>query len=374
MATFLKSAGYGNRISPLGVLCRRASPGLVRRHVATSAPKITSSVYISEATDPYFNLTIEDWLFKNAPEDRPLLLIYRNTPCVVIGRNQNPWKEVNFRALRQTSVPFIRRRSGGGAVYHDLGNTNYSIHIPRTAFDRKNTSQVVLRAVQALGIPAAYLNERNDVCVEGRKITYKIVAKRAYHHGTMLIAMELGSIGKFLRPENKDSMITKGVASVRSPVGNLQRFNASASHEAFCRSMVSAFLNEYRMEDEPQFIHQSSEYTNLEAIARSMSELKSWDWTYGQTPEFSYAVSRVFPGGVITATVRSKRGVIEDCKISLEGQITEYNEALSDLGHSLEGERFGFTSPRFLSASHPEYQDQLVDVHRWLVDDVLSER
>jgi lipoate-protein ligase A len=112
-----------------------------------------------------------------------LLLIYRNEPCVVIGRNQNPWKEVNMNALRAKDMPLVRRRSGGGTVYHvstgqvfavssaeyipvqDLGNTNFSIHLSRRTFDRRVTSQTVLRAVLSLGIDQARLNDRNDICV-----------------------------------------------------------------------------------------------------------------------------------------------------------------------------------------------------------------
>lgn len=99
-----------------------------------------------------------------------MLLLYRDDPCVVIGRNQNPWKEVNFPALQRADIPFIRRRSGGGTVYHDSGNTNFSIHLPRSQFDRNSTGQVVLRAVRALGIDAR-LNDRNDLCVGPYKIS-----------------------------------------------------------------------------------------------------------------------------------------------------------------------------------------------------------
>ncbi|KAK7696250.1 hypothetical protein QCA50_000903 [Cerrena zonata] len=89
------------------------------------------SIYVSNSTNAYFNLSLEDWLFRHKNPKDPLLLIYRDDPCVVIGRNQNPWKEVNMVASRQTGIPWIRRRSGGGTVYHDKGNTNFSIHLPR---------------------------------------------------------------------------------------------------------------------------------------------------------------------------------------------------------------------------------------------------
>ena len=131
-------------------------------------------------------------LFKEKPVQEPLLLIYRDKPCVIIGRNQNPWKEVNLPALRRVNIPFIRRRSGGGTVYHvrsfclgssvgpmglitigrkDLGNTNFSIHLPRSSFNRHATAQIVLRAVRSLDIDAQ-VNDRNDVCVGPYKMSF----------------------------------------------------------------------------------------------------------------------------------------------------------------------------------------------------------
>jgi len=179
------------------------------------------AIYLSTSTDPLFNLTLEDWyvslkllvllgflevhlrfartlfgifatsrLFRNASASSPLLLIYRDSPCVVIGRNQNPWTEVNFPALRTVGTTFVRRRSGGGTVYHvcaspdlpcylssfglftpqDLGNTNFSIHLPQSSFDRRATGNVILGAVRSLGIDAQ-LNDRNDICIGPYKIS-----------------------------------------------------------------------------------------------------------------------------------------------------------------------------------------------------------
>ena len=186
-----------------------------RRCFSSGPPTAQHSIYISNSTNPYFNLTFEDWsvspsppttttnlnmtnpiwiqlgrLFRHKPPTDPLLLIYRDDPCVVIGRNQNPWKEVNMAALRRSGIPFVRRRSGGGTVYHvsiydvqgwysfsldwwfnqDLGNTNFSIHLPRPSFDRHVTARIVLRAVRSMSIDA-HINERNDICVGKDKIS-----------------------------------------------------------------------------------------------------------------------------------------------------------------------------------------------------------
>ncbi|KAI0303928.1 hypothetical protein BC826DRAFT_980470 [Russula brevipes] len=206
------------------------------------------SIYVSQSSDPYFNLSFEDWLFKEKPIQEPLLLLYRDEPCVIIGRNQNPWKEVNFPALRRAGIPFIRRRSGGGTVYHDMGNTNFSIHLPRSSFNRHVTAQLVLRAVRSLGVDAS-INDRNDVCVGPYKVSgsaYKIAKDRAYHHGTMLISSQLNTLGDVLHV-SKESMITRGVASVRSPVKNLQEFNPTVTHAQFVGAMVQAFREEYHI-------------------------------------------------------------------------------------------------------------------------------
>ncbi|PFH50145.1 hypothetical protein AMATHDRAFT_121908, partial [Amanita thiersii Skay4041] len=308
-------------------------------------------IYVSRSIDPYFNLSFEDWLFRHAPSERPLLLLYRDSPCVVIGRHQNPWKEINLPALHTRThapaaaattttsnshgpthptptpptdnhaVPWIRRRSGGGTVYHDLGNTNFSIHLPRTSFNRHATAQIILRAVCSLGIDA-HVNERNDICVGAFKISllslcntllrtyfsfisaYKIVNKRAYHHGTMLISTNLDALGDLLRPQNKDNMVTKGVASVRSPVCNLQRFDSTITHDKFVNAVIDEFRREYSVDEEPKCVvvnEDDETVRDIEYIRKGMDELHSWEWALGQTPEFTYTASHSFTWGDVVS-------------------------------------------------------------------------
>ncbi|PPQ69891.1 hypothetical protein CVT26_014154 [Gymnopilus dilepis] len=269
-------------------------------------------IYVSLSSDPYFNLTFEDWLFRHSNPSKPQLLIYRDAPCVVIGRNQNPWTEVNFSVLRARGVPFLRRRSGGGTVYHDMGNTNFSIHLPRSSFDRHSTGELVLRAVRSLGIDAR-LNERNDVCVGTDKMrsAYKIVSQRAYHHGTMLISTELETLGDVLRPE-QGNIVTKGVGSVRSPVCNLQRFDPSLTHEVFTAAVITKFQEEYGVSQKPFIVHESESIKSNDYIGSGMAELATWDWLFGQTPEFTRILDQTFSWGIVHLQIRSKHGIIQD--------------------------------------------------------------
>ncbi|KAJ7739847.1 Lipoyltransferase and lipoate-protein ligase [Mycena metata] len=304
-----------------------------------STPQIQNSVFVSQSSDPLFNLSFEDWLFRHSPPDKSLLFLYRNSPCVVIGRNQNPWKEVNMRALRERDVPLVRRRSGGGTVYHDMGNTNFSIHLARRAFDRRTTAALVLRAVQSLGIPRARLNDRNDLCVGEDKMrhvsgsAYKIVNTRAYHHGTMLIATQLDALGDLLRAET-ETMVTAGVASVRSHVCNLQQSTPHIEHSVFARAVEREFRREYT-----QLIDQSTSTGSY--IENGITELKSWDWLYGQTPEFTYTISETFAWGSVTAKVRAKHAIILSCTVDAPDAPPHISRALDALGTEAEGQRYG---------------------------------
>ncbi|KAL1660476.1 hypothetical protein GGF50DRAFT_91240 [Schizophyllum commune] len=335
--------------SPLSPPSRCFSLSQCTRSSSAGLPTLDRSIYLSESTDPYFNLTIEDWLFRKADPSRPLLFLYRNTPCVVLGRNQNPWKEINLAALRQTSIPFIRRRSGGGTVYHDLGNTNYSIHVPRTWFDRNVTSQIVLRAVRDMGVPEATVNERND------------------------------TLGNLLRSGKQESMTTKGVASVRSPVCNLQLFDSSLTHEAFADSMVREFQREYGVTEEPCIVRETEEAKADEYIRKGMEELPSWEWAYGQTPEFQYTVSKTFPWGVVTAVIRSKRGLITGCDVALKDSTLALDFApLDELFRDM---RYGFVDAdepadvvaRLTGRNEAGAGDWRTEVYAWLRE-VMSER
>lgn len=180
-------------------------------------------VYISEAVCIYKNLMIEDYLLHNTPKEQYCLLFYRNTDSVVIGRNQSFFTEVNFPALHSNQrVCIARRMSGGGAVFHDLGNVNYSLIMPRDQFDRRQAAQMVCDALLSVN-KNVHVNERNDICMSEYKISgsaYRIVRERAYHHGTMLLSSDLGKLRTLLRSP-VEILERPSVCSVTASVANL---------------------------------------------------------------------------------------------------------------------------------------------------------
>lgn len=269
-----------------------APVGCTRRHASSrfleAAQKSTAKcqIYISRLLDPNINLSIEHYLLQKTPEESTILYLYVNRPCVVIGRNQNPWLEVNLSALKNTrsrldddrddaeGVLLVRRRSGGGTVYHDRGNINYSVICPTKDFTRDKHAEMVAAALRKLGIHSARVNERHDIiygpssadnqlrtgnlgldqaAVQDKSNTYplkvsgsayKLTRGRALHHGTCLLSSNLDLIRQLLRSPVRPYIKARGVESVRSPVGNVY-----ISHNAFQEAVIKEFSALHGLQD-----------------------------------------------------------------------------------------------------------------------------
>lgn len=213
--------------------------------------------YTSVSDDPFVNLSIEHFLLEKAPPKSVVLLTYINRPCVVIGRNQNPWLEVNLAALNPKDITgtgevnLVRRRSGGGTVFHDQGNVNWTVISPAESFTRDKHAEMVVRALRHAGVERARVNERHDIVLDqgperrssdhedlhatpytsrggtnsSSKVSgsaYKLTKGRALHHGTCLLeSLNVKSIHHLLNSPARNYITAKGVASVRSPVTNI---------------------------------------------------------------------------------------------------------------------------------------------------------
>ncbi|KAL4727217.1 hypothetical protein ACLX1H_006118 [Fusarium chlamydosporum] len=280
----------------------------VSRRQFTDAASHSSNkiqIYTSKSRDPFLNLSVEHHLLQKTPPESTILFLYTNDPCIIFGRNQNPWMEINLPRLHQFRndpasvgwtggpVQLVRRRSGGGAVFHDEGNVNFSVICPPAMFDRNKHAEMVVRALSSLGKPNTRVNERHDIVMDipddpigTYKISgsaYKLTRLRSLHHGTCLLrSPNLKNISGMLRSPAEPFIKTRGVDSVRSPVRNVGIENA-----AFEGAVLEEFA---RMYGEAQVREEvSDEMLELDVISKGYNELQSREWIYGQTPRFTFS-------------------------------------------------------------------------------------
>lgn len=257
----------------------------------------------SAGANPYANLAVEQRLLEHSHPASRVLFLYHNAPCVVIGRNQNPWAEVNLAALASSSssgVRLVRRRSGGGAVYHDTGNANWSVLGPSADFNRDFHALMVSRALQRLGI-ASRVNERHDIVVdESTESTFKVSGSayrltrhRFLHHGTCLLGADLSAVSGLLHSPAAAYVRARGVASVRSPVRNVllgqpdarTRFAAAVADE-FAHLYGPAVTTRCTVDVDAAA---AEGFSFDKRLAKGYTELMTRPWLYGQTPQFTFS-------------------------------------------------------------------------------------
>ncbi|KAJ1921410.1 hypothetical protein H4219_000727 [Mycoemilia scoparia] len=204
--------------------------------------------------------------------------------------------------MKERDVWLARRSSGGGSVYHDMGNTNYSVFMPREAFSRELSAKMVAKALVQNDIPA-YVNKRHDIAVDDFKVSgsaFKLTQKRAFHHGTMLIDVDLTRLKGCLH-SGKDTLIANGVASVPSPVVNLRDYSWTIDHATFCNSVKLEFVKQFGTSQDivEEVVWDETLIDVVDEIKQERDKLKTWDWLYGQTPEFTYTLSNTFDWGQV---------------------------------------------------------------------------
>jgi lipoate---protein ligase len=294
-----------------------------------------------DSTDPYLNLATEEHWLSRAADSGPTLLLWRDDPCIVIGRHQNPWVECDLRRMRTDSLPLVRRISGGGAVYHDHGNTNFSFIAPAAQYDQERHFGVVIAALASLGIDA-WKSDRNDIRVGDRKISgnaFRHTRGLSLHHGTLLVAADLDRLTSYLTPAAA-LIETKATASVRSTVMNLTEVRPDLTHAIVGDAIATAYAKAYAAEYGPAAAAPGVGEEAADArtaVLRRAEELAGWDWLYGHTPAFVRRVELRVAGGagstMIAVTVR--RGVI----VSVEGGGSTVGDRLAGIRYDQEAVR-----------------------------------
>ena len=269
-------------------------------------------LYESKSFDPYLNLATEQYLMETVEEDACILFLWQNQNTVVIGKNQNAWKECRTDLLREEGGFLARRLSGGGAVFHDLGNLNFTFLMPQAEYDLDRQFSVIAEAVSMLGLHAER-SGRNDVLAEGRKFSgnafYKN-GKQAYHHGTLLVDVDMEKLGRYLNP-SKAKLQSKGVDSVRSRVVNLTELSPTLTIGTMKKAMANAFAKVY---DKPLTVMNDSDFDH-EAIEALCQRNASWEWNYGQKLPFTADFEDRFTWGSIQMCLQVENGVITVAKV-----------------------------------------------------------
>jgi len=296
-------------------------------------------VLVSQTTDPFFNIATEEWLFRTGDISVPTLYLWRNEPTVVIGRCQNPWKECNIQKMKAEGVHLTRRYSGGGAVYQDLGNTNFTFLTSMDNHDKERNSGIIIRALSKFGV-SAETSGRNDIITGGLKVSgaaYKLSPPRALHHGTLLINVDLGALAGLLHP-NKLKLMSKGIHSVSSRVTNLQVLNKDITHHSLSEAIVTAFCEHYSAGTVKPDILDHEALSKIESLAKVFNEIKDDDWRYGQSPAFTHHLEGRFespsPWGTIDVHLDCTRNLVTTSKVFSDSL---YPALMDALQKGLEG-------------------------------------
>lgn len=264
---------------------------------------MANKLYVSPSADGWRNLAADEYFLDTLGADDILLYFYINGNAVIIGRGQNPWAECNLSAMDRDGVQLVRRITGGGAVFHDAGNLNFSFIAGENIYNVERQLRMILSAVQALGIPCNF-SGRNDLLADGKKFSGNAFCQRGQlrqHHGTLLINADLSRLQNYLNVDPR-KLQAKGAKSVRSRVCNLSEFVPELSCEAMLDALKDAFRREY------------GEYEELSTpdeadLAPYLNKQASDEWRLGKTPRFDIEIENRFPWGNVQLllTLRQSR-------------------------------------------------------------------
>lgn len=309
-------------------------------------------------TDPMVNLALEEYVLQNFGENDTYLLFYINNPSIIIGRNQNTIEEINTSYVDENGIKVVRRLSGGGAVYHDEGNLNFSFITKDDGNSFQNFAkftQPMVEALNKLGVPAE-LQGRNDLAANGRKISGNAMFStkgRMFSHGTLMFDSEIENVVSALKVR-KEKIESKGIKSIRSRVANISEFlEASLTMDEFKETILKHVFDVEDIADVPQYELTEEDWNNVEQISKE--RYQNWEWNYGKSPSFNIQESHKFDAGLVDVRLDVKKGIIENCKIYGDffgvGSVEVIEDKLKGVRHerkSIEEALAGVDVPHYL--------------------------
>ena len=295
--------------------------------------------YISKTHDTAFNIALEEYCFKNLRDEDEIFLLWINEPSIIVGKYQNTIEEINTEYTREKGIHVIRRISGGGAVYHDLNNLNYTIISNRDknqeGFNFKEFSKPIIETLAELGVKAEFTG-RNDLEIDGQKFcgnAQAYIKDRVMHHGCLLFNVDFSALGDALKV-SKDKIESKGVKSVRSRVTNiLPHLKTPITVEEFGNKIMEYMKKQYP--DMKEYVFSKEE---LDYITKRAEIKRSWEWNYGESPEFNITRGKRFKNGRIQIFADVENSKIKSIKFY--GDFFGMNEDLTELENLLVGAKY----------------------------------
>ncbi len=294
---------------------------------------MSNYIYSAPTGDGWLNLARDGYFLENNKKGDVVLYFYVNKNAVIIGRNQNAWKECSIANMDADGVQLVRRHSGGGAVFHDNGNLNFSFITDEKHYDLNRQMRVILNAVSKLGLKAE-LSGRNDITVDGKKFSgnaFSLAKGNRSHHGTILVNADLAKLSNYLCV-SKEKMRSKGIDSVRARVCNICELSSGLTVEAMRRLVIESFIEEYGAASEYVF-----DGTALAEVEERRERLASWEWRFGKTPQFDFETDKRFSFGDTQIYFNSRNGVIRETKVYSDCLDTELT---TEIENALTGVHF----------------------------------
>lgn len=294
---------------------------------------MSNYIYSAPTGDGWLNLARDGYFLENNKKGDVILYFYVNKNAVIIGRNQNAWKECSIANMDADGVQLVRRHSGGGAVFHDNGNLNFSFITDEKHYDLNRQMRVILNAVSKLGLKAE-LSGRNDITVDGKKFSgnaFSLAKGNRSHHGTILVNADLAKLSNYLCV-SKEKMRSKGIDSVRARVCNICELSSGLTVEAMRRLVIESFIEEYGAASEYVF-----DGTALAEVEERRERHASWEWRFGKTPQFDFETDKRFSFGDTQIYFNSRNGVIRETKVYSDCLDTELT---TEIENALTGVHF----------------------------------